>query len=122
MTTIDLYTGFETDREMIFTEKSSSNQIIFKIKLWYGYFDSIMRLIPLSNNAHPDSIIYNWQKVQGFYDDEIWECKRVQEFYNQLLQINDFSSEINLSDALNALKQICLSTIQNRDRLFIEYL
>jgi hypothetical protein len=122
MTVIDLYTGFEIDRELIFTEKSSSNQITFKLELWYGYFDSIMRLIPLNNNNHPDSIVYNWQKLEGFYDEEIWECKRIQEFYDQLLGIINFPNEAGLNDALDALKQICQSSIQNENRLFIEYL
>lgn len=121
MQTIDLYSGFEMDRELIFTERLS-NQIILKVKLWYGYFDSIMRQIPLNANMHPDSITYNWQKIVGFYDEELWECKRVQEFYTQLLSINNLPNEAGLSGALDALKQICNSTLQNGNRLFIEYL
>lgn len=81
-----------------------------------------MRQIPLTANMHPDSVAYNWQTIEGFYDEELWECKRVQEFYNQLLLINNLPNEPGLSDALNALKQICNSTLQYDNRLFIEYL
>lgn len=121
MIIIDLYSGFETDRELIFTERIS-NQVTFKVKLWYGYFDSLMRQIPMTSNMHPDSVAYNWQTIEGFYDYELWECKRIQEFYNQLLSINSLPNEPGLSDALDALKQICNSTLQHGNRLFLEYL
>jgi hypothetical protein len=120
MIKIDLYTGFELDNEMIFREKTLSNEIIIEVDLWYGYFDSIMDLIPPFEGMHPDSIVYNWEKSTGFYERGEWECKRVQEFYDQLVS-GQAGVTSDFEEAYNALKQICLSTIQNGNKLYIEY-
>ncbi len=56
----------------------------------------------------------------GYYDNE-WECKRKQEFLDQLNAINASNISSDFVDAYNAIKQICLSTINN-NKLYIELL
>lgn len=122
MTTIDLYSNYIGEIEIIFLEKNNLGNTIFKVELYYGNFTSLMGHIPIPTNMHSDSVFYNWFKCIGFYDDEIWECKRVQEFYDQLLAISNLTNESGLAETLDALKQICHSTLQNGNSLFIEYL
>ncbi|MGY3215409.1 hypothetical protein [Mucilaginibacter sp. HD30] len=121
MTIIDLYTGFEIDSEIIFREKTLSGDNVTEVHLWYGYFVDIMSLIPLSETMHQDSVTYNWQKGTGFYNYQEWECKRVQEFNDQLISISS-NIESDFQEAYNALKLICHSTLQNSNKLYIEYL
>lgn len=119
MRKLDFYSGFEQDSGMAFREKTSEDEVVFELELWYGYFDIIVRLIPKVELMHPDSLIYNWFNVTGFYDRNEWECRRVKELYDQLLSIE---GKVISEDrgAYNAWKEICHSTIQNGNRLFVE--
>lgn len=121
MINIDLYSDYVGELEIVFLEKNSDNEIIFKVDLWYADFTSLMGHIPLQPVMHQDSVIYNWQRGIGFYDIEDWECKRIQEFHDQLLAIVDMPSTAGLDNVRNALIQICDSALQNGDRLFIQY-
>ncbi|MET3502605.1 hypothetical protein ABIC45_004229 [Mucilaginibacter rubeus] len=121
MINIDLYSDYVGELEIIFLEKSTENEIVFKVDLWYADFASLMGYIPIQPNMPQDSLTYNWQKVVGFYDVEEWEYKRVQEFHDQLLAIVDMPSAAGLDNVRNALLQICDSALQNGNRLFIQY-
>jgi len=120
MKLIDFYTGYEIDRELVFTERNTENIVLFKIDLWYGYFDSIMRLISVTKKLDENGIYYSWQSIRGFYDDELWECKNVDEFLKQLLDINTLDNDLKM--VIDSLKQICQSTIHNKNKLYLEYL
>jgi hypothetical protein len=120
MKKIDFYTGFEGENVMFFREKTQSDEITFELELWYGFFSSIVHLIPFVENMHPDGLMFNWYNHSGFYNYEEWECKRIQELYEQLLSIKD-KVDSDDYEAYNALKDICKSTIQSGNRLFVEY-
>ena len=120
MKTINLYLGYEGYSELVLREKTTNNQIIFEVRMLDFHFNEVLSLIQLGQ-YHTESVMYNYFTCEGWHNGE-WECKRVQEFYNQLLSINNLPNEAVLSDALEALKQICNSTLQNGNRLFIEYL
>jgi len=121
MINIDLYSDYVGELEIIFLEKNQNDEITFKVDLWYADFTSLMGYIPLQPNMHQDSVAYNWQKGEGFYNVEEWECKRIQEFNDQLLAINNMPSTAGLDNVRNALLQICNSALQNNDRIFIQY-
>lgn len=121
MIDIDLYSDFIGELEIIFTERDSSNQILFKVDLWYAGFSSLMGFIPLHGDMDTDSLTYNWQKGIGFYDENLWELKRVQEFYDQLVNITNIPIQAQLDDVRNALLQICQSSLESGNKLFIQY-
>jgi hypothetical protein len=118
---IDLYSNYIGELEIIFIEKNSNNEPVFKVDLWYADFTSLMGYIPLQLDMHQDSVTYNWQIGKGFYDVEEWECKRVQEFYDQLTAINTLHPDSGLDNVRDAIIQICLSALQSGNKLFIQY-
>jgi hypothetical protein len=121
MINIDLYSDYIGELEIVFIEKNQNDETVFKVDLWYADFTSLMGYIALQRDMHQDSVAYNWQKGEGFYNEAEWECKRIQEFYDQLMAINEIHPEAGLENVLSAILQICLSTLQNGDRLFIQY-
>ncbi|SDC28692.1 hypothetical protein [Pedobacter soli] len=119
MKKIDLYKGYEGYSEIVLYEQAvnKKNEItIFEVHLLEFHFDEILSLIPLGQ-YHEQSVMYNYFRAEGWHNDR-WECKRIQEFYTQLCQIN-ISLESSYIDAYSALKEICRSTLDNGRRLFI---
>lgn len=120
MQIIDLYTQNYLGELQIVLQEKSNNQILFKVILLDYHFNEILNLIP-NGSYHPESVIDNFYKCTGYYDNE-WECKRKQEFLDQLNAINASNISSDFVDAYNAIKQICLSTINNNNKLYIELL
>ena len=116
MQTIDLYSGYEGYARVILTEESPSNEILFEVQLLSFHFDEILSLIPLGQ-YDLDSVMNNYFKVSGWHDDK-WECKRIQEFYDQLIAVNNLVPPV-YANVHEALKQICNSALQNSSKLFI---
>ena len=114
MQTIDLYGDYEGYAEIVLTEETSSDEIILKVQLLGFHFDEILSLIPFGE-YDSDSVINNYFKVSGWHDGK-WECKRIQEFYDQLVTLND-AVPLNYLNILDALKQICNSSLQNKNTL-----
>ncbi|WP_207536466.1 hypothetical protein [Desertivirga arenae] len=120
MKKIDLYSGFESDPNIVFRQRKISNEIIEELELWYGYFYTIVELIPMVENPHPDSLLFHWYNRSGFFNHTKWECKRIRELYEQVLSVQDKVPAME-AEAYDALKQILLSTMRNNSRLFIAY-
>lgn len=118
---INLYSNFVGELAIIFTERDLTNQILFKVDLWYADFSSLKGFIPLRDNMNTDSLIYNWQKGIGFYDEDLWELKRVQEFHDQLTDITNIPIQAELNNVRNALLQVCQSALQGGNKVFIQY-
>lgn len=118
METIDLYSGYEGVSEIVLTEESNLNEIILKVQLPDFYFMEVLSFIPLGR-YNPDSVMYNYFRASGWNDDK-WECKRLKEFYHQLMALDAIIIPSNYLDTYKVLKQICDSTLQHGNKLFIE--
>lgn len=119
MRKIDLYKGFEGETELLIKEKSSDRKILFELRIWYGYWSSILNLIPLSQDYNKESIIYNYLRAgEGWFENDDWECTRVEEFYNQLTDIQNYIEE-PYQKAYSGLKEICESALENNNSLYI---
>lgn len=121
MIQIDLYTeNYLGELETTLIEKNNSNQIIFELRMFSADFSSIVNWIPFDTNSHTESLVYQYNMDMDFGND-FTEVKRLQEFYNQLLSINNQIQPhpLGLFD-YDSLKQICLSTLQNGHKLFIK--
>ena len=116
MNNINLYSGFEGYSELVLREKND-NKILFEVHLLDFHFNEVLALIPLGQ-YHEESVMFNFFKVEGWHNGE-WQCKRIQEFYNQLILIQTTIPQ-NLEEVYDAIKQICSSTIQNNSKLFFE--
>lgn len=114
MKIINLYSGYEGSGELILKEKNI--QTTFEVHLLDNDFYDVLSLIPLGQ-YNSESVMYNYFRCEGWYDGE-WECKRIQEFLDQLNAISA-SIPIKLQEVYNVIKQICQSVILTSNKLFI---
>lgn len=121
MTIIDLYTEHYLGQpETTLVEKNSSNQTVFKVRLFSADFSSIVDWIPLNQNSNHESVVYLYNTNLD-WGSELTQIIRIQEFYDQLIAITNLVQPhpLGLPD-LNSIKQICQSALQNGNRLFIQ--
>lgn len=119
MTTIDLYTSkYDGESEVFLRERTSLGEVVFEVHLFAADFSSIMGWIQFDSLSDPDSVIFNFNVDMNWGIQES-ECKRLQEFYDQLQSI---SSSVVPEDTIvyNAICDICLSAIQNGNKLYYE--
>ena len=51
MNSIDYYTGFEGEPEVIFTRRRLDGESQSQIRLWVGYYDDMIEQIPPGKNG-----------------------------------------------------------------------
>jgi|GEM_PF-707534 len=121
MKTIDLYTQYYLgELETTIIEKDSSDEVVFKLMLFYAVFGCIIDWIPYNEESNPQSVVvlfntdFNWGR-------EFSEISRIEEFYDQLITATDIIPPHPLDlPALDSLKEICLSALKNGNKLFIK--
>ena len=119
MILIDLYSRRYTgELEAILIEKDSSDNILFQVKLFQADFSVIVDWIPYDAASSPDNLalILNTNLDWG---EDFSEVIRLQEFYHQLLLVINYIDPNDL-EVFNSIRNICESTIQNGNRLFIK--
>lgn len=122
MQTIDLYTqNYLGELETTLIEKNNQNQIVFELRMFSADFISIVDWISFTIDTHTESLVYLINVDESFGND-FTEIKRLQEFFDQLTMITNqvLPHPLGLED-LVSLKQICQSTLQNGNRLFIKH-
>lgn len=117
MQTIDLYSIYEGYQAIELTQETAANEIVFKVQLLAFHFEEVLSLIP-PGIYDSESVVKNYFQSSGWHEGK-WESKRTQEFYDQLISINDIVP-IDYSSVYDAIKQICNSALQSGNRLFIE--
>jgi polysaccharide deacetylase 2 family uncharacterized protein YibQ len=119
MTTIDLTTVNPYSlTEAILIEKNSSNEIIFKVKIFNVAFNSVVGWIPFDSASNLDSLVYILN-TDLYFGSNFSQINRLQEFYDQILLINNHIDS-SISAEYNAIKQICKSALQNGNKLFLK--
>jgi len=117
MNKIDLYSSkYEGESETFLRERTSTGMLVFEVHLFSADFSSIMDWIPFDSMTDINSVIYNFNVNLDWGTDES-ECERLQEFYDQLIAINNIIPNEEM-DVYNAIKQICQSALQNGNKLY----
>lgn len=118
MREVNLYKGYEGEPEIVIKEKNEK-EVVFELHLLSFFLDEILSNIPLSKDYHKESVIYNYLRAgEGWFENDEWECTRVEEFYNQLTDIQNNIEEV-YQEAYNGLKEICESALENNNSLYI---
>lgn len=104
---IDYYLGFEGEPEIRFMYISSDNTR-FSIKMWEGYFDTIMSYIQ-PTTVGEKGLIYYYHTHAGWYDHSPWK----------ILDILVVISELQSIDK-TLLDQICLSILNDMYHLALQ--
>ena len=88
MKIIDFYIGFEGEPEIVLISRDEIGNDIVRLKIWIGYFDSIMELIPVDKVKRGEGVLSHYHKHTGWYDDGIWQCEKIEDWESQLNSIN----------------------------------
>jgi hypothetical protein len=83
---IDFYSGYEGEKEVIFSIKTNCYQK--KIRIWYGYFYSIINQINLSDDGSWPGIAYYHHLRIGWYEEDNWEIPNPEEILLQFENIH----------------------------------
>jgi hypothetical protein len=116
MQIINLYSDYEGYGEIVLTEETSSHEVMLEVRLLDFHFTEVLSQIPLGR-YHTDSVMFNYLEGEGWFYDK-WECKRTEEFYLHLLDIQNMPDEYGAVH--DALLQICQSALKHSNQLFIE--
>lgn len=109
---IDFYKGFEGYPEIHIFHKDSEENLILLLKLWEGYFDSIIRLIEPNSEGYWEgfALDYHTFKVYDVWgNEEPWKCEDKNLLLTQLKQIETE----NLDKETVSIHQITLKMIKD---------
>jgi hypothetical protein len=106
---IDFYSGFEGQPEInIVCEIDHTNSLT--IKLWEGYFDSIMSAVQPNEHGQWEGVMEAYHLHLGWYDGEKWKCHDRGLFESQL---NNITSPENWDEKTREVYSQLLKFIQN---------
>ena len=111
---------FFAGSETVMIEKDSYNNIVFQLILTTGDLDGVIGWIPYNETSNNQSFVYKYNTEMGFGADGFVQIIRLQEFYDQLIAITSQVHPLMIT-VLDALKQICNSTLQHGNRLFVKF-
>lgn len=97
----DFYTGFEGEPEIQISYTKEDDE--YKIIIWEGYFDDIMKRIP----AGPEGwmgLAYYYNMYQGWYEEDNWE---IDDINTALQQFNSISRSGMSEESAQVLEKIC---------------
>lgn len=118
MITIDLTENiYFSSTDVILIEKDINNNVLFKVILTDADFEGVIDWIPFNETSNIDSLVYKYNT--NFRTIDFIPITRVQEFYDQLINITNQVHPLFLT-YFDALKQISNSTLQHGNRLFIK--
>lgn len=117
MKKIDLFAGYEGELEVLIEERMFHQKVVFELRVLSYDLDEILLKIPL-REYHVDSVMYNFQRADGWKED-LWECKRIQEFYDQLVSLNMSPGDKHYA-VFAAVKEIFGSAIAHGNTIFMD--
>ncbi len=115
MIIVNLYSPFEGEAEIVLKEKNIDLKTIRELHLVQFQFNTIVGSIPTNSNPTSVKSVLTGNGDGWFYEE--WECKNVQEFLNQLTALTVPS---DLQASYDEMLQICISSLLNNSKLFIE--
>lgn len=100
---IDFYTGFEGEPELIFLQKTANCEKI--LRLWEGYFDTMMQQVSLSSNGEWTNLAYYYHLCLGCWGEEVenWQIPNIESVIDQLKKIQLMADDSQSIPSLQAL-------------------
>ena len=113
---VDLYKGYGGEPELVIFEKNIHNEN--GRRLWYGFFYRIMESIPMNDQLNNDDVLYCYQTQTGWYDEDNWECKKLEPFRRQLDDVDSSGYDNDYLKALEEVSNIVGSCMKSNNKLF----
>jgi hypothetical protein len=118
---VDFYKGFDAEPELIISQKDFSGNNINSIKLWIGFFDSIIELIKPNLKGEWEGITLYYHTHTGWYDNALWKCEEVILFIQQLESIEKLQLDVRSQLILEILIEILKESISSKTVVYFEY-
>ncbi len=119
MNSIDYYTGFEGEPEVIFTRRSLDGESQSQIRLWVGYYDDMIEQIPPGKNGSWKGITKDYHLLEGWRDSTDRQCADTQLLLAQLQAIDPAKFRLESSKVHAELISMVSDCIKAGDNLFI---
>ncbi len=112
------YDGFEGEPEIQFV-RIAKNGERFILRIWIGFFDSIMDMIEPQKSGWT-GLAYYYHMYEGWYDESPWQIADVQAVIDELKEIN---SSVLDNQTQNVLKDIfeLLQSVTANETVWINY-
>ena len=117
----DFYKGFEGEPELTISQKDFSGNTINSIKLWIGFFDSIIELIKPNFKDEWEGITVYYHAHTGWYDNSLWKCEEVILFIQQLESIEKLQLNVQTQEILEILIELLKESISSKTVIYFEY-
>jgi hypothetical protein len=119
MKVINMYTGFEGEGEITFTQEDSGTEL-FQVNIWVGYFDSIIALIEPNQEGNWEGFALHYHCHTGWYKER-WECDNLELFSKQLVSIDTSTLDEDAKFVLSSLRLILSKCLNSSSTLYIDY-
>lgn len=117
----NFYTGFEGEAEIQIVEKDSHGTEFLLLRMWAGYFDSIIYEIPPNSNGMWEGVPLYFHTQTGWYENDNWECKDKVLFLTQLQSVDENKLDFETNQTLKCLKEVIASSIKSDNRVYFFY-
>lgn len=116
---IDYYIGFEGEPE-IRLMYSSSDKTRFLIRMWEGYFDTIMSYIQPTAKQEK-RLSYYYHTHTGWYDHSPWKIPDISVVMDELQDIDKTLLDQISLDILNDMYNLLLQAKKEKQFIWITY-
>ncbi len=121
MDTIDNrhYDGFEGEPEIQFI-RVAENGDKFILRIWIGFFDSIMSAIKPKTYGWT-GLSYYYHMHEGWYTESPWRAPDTVAIINELKKLNKSMLDSKTQNVLNDIIELLLDSQQGDDKIWICY-
>lgn len=116
----DFYNGFEGEPEIIISRKDINGDIKMIIRLWIGFFDSIMNLIKPDKNGKWEGVPLYYHEETAWYDGSPWKCDHVELLIIQLESVDTSELDIKRKKILEILMNELKRSVSLKEYIYIE--
>lgn len=113
------YKGFEGEPCIKFIWVKPDNENL-TLKIWIGYFDTIMNAINPTNHGW-SGLSYYYHLDEGWYDESPWEIPNLNPVIDELLSIDTTSFDLVTKDVFTKLLSLLVNAKEKNDKILISY-
>lgn len=117
----DFYTGYEGEPELVISQEDVHGNSKTVIRLWVGFFDSIMELIKPNAQGEWEGVVLYYHTATGWYEISPWRCDDVPLLIDQLESIERQELDSPDQSVLDTLIETLKNAVNSNDSIYFDY-
>ena len=117
----DFYSGYEGEPELIISQIREDGSVKTLIKLWIGYFDSLLELINPNSKGEWEGIVLNYHTQPFWYNIAPLKYENQKLFIEQLESIENSQLEVIKQNILLILIDTFKDSVLSNEKINFEY-